>query len=105
MLFFHISGQTVFLPCTELPIATKIIILTDGYPTEIDKCAGPDVTDSSRADEVSQLGGSASYLNTQTSPLLKWIDRCILSQYKTLNISTKGMQTQIRTYRLTQQNI
>lgn len=49
------TGQVSVIRQTNLPICTKIIIVTDGEPTELELVAGPDIADPRKIGEVSEI--------------------------------------------------
>ena len=51
-IIIYILEQVCVVRETNLTINSKIIMITDGEPTEIELVAGPDVMDSSKVQEV-----------------------------------------------------
>lgn len=49
------ADQVVGIRGSDLPICTKVIIITDGEPTELELVAGPDIANPRKIEEVSNI--------------------------------------------------
>lgn len=47
-----LSGQVATVAASDIPLPTKVIMITDGHPTEMEMYAGPDEPDLKKQEQV-----------------------------------------------------